>query len=263
MTRIVDLRGQVEIDEDPPRGSDVEVVHVPVLDHFDEETWDEIRALSEAGRRTCRGDRARLPAFPGAVPAELRAARSRRSPRRRGRSSSTATAARTAPGSSRPILLRLAGVPAEVIAEDYALERTPARAAASPMDRRRPGRSRARADRTDHGHARRCDEGRPRLPRPQVRGRRSVPARRRPRARCARGGPVAPPVRDEADRKGGRAASGPGARRGRDAEGLRVLAIFGPTASGKSAVAEAVARQIPADAGLPPTRRSSTAACRS
>ena len=54
-------------------------------------------------------------------------------------------------------------------------------------------------------------------------------------------------MRDEADRKGGRAASGPGARRGRDAEGLRVLAIFGPTASGKSAVAEAVARQIPAD----------------
>ena len=44
---------------------------------------------------------------------------------------------------------------------------------------------------------------------------------------------------------------------------MTVLAIFGPTASGKSAVAEAIARRIPADAGLPPTRRSSTAACRS
>jgi hypothetical protein len=48
VTRIVDLRGQVEIDDDPPRGVDVEVVHVPVLDHFDEAMWEEIRVLSSS-----------------------------------------------------------------------------------------------------------------------------------------------------------------------------------------------------------------------
>ena len=49
VTRIVDLRGQSRDRRAIRRAArDVEVVHVPVLDHFDEETWDEIRALSEA-----------------------------------------------------------------------------------------------------------------------------------------------------------------------------------------------------------------------
>jgi tRNA dimethylallyltransferase len=54
-------------------------------------------------------------------------------------------------------------------------------------------------------------------------------------------------VRDEAEPKGRSAAVGLGARRWRDADGVSVLAIFGPTASGKSAIAESIARQIPAD----------------
>lgn len=54
-------------------------------------------------------------------------------------------------------------------------------------------------------------------------------------------------MRDEAEEKGGSAAGGLRTRRSRVVEGVGVLAIFGPTASGKSAVAEAIARQIPAD----------------
>lgn len=48
VTRIVDLREQFEVDNDPPRDLDVEVVHIPVLDHYDEERWLEVQAASEA-----------------------------------------------------------------------------------------------------------------------------------------------------------------------------------------------------------------------
>ena len=48
VTRIVDLREQFEIDNDPPRDLDVEVVHIPVLDHYDEERWLEIQEASAA-----------------------------------------------------------------------------------------------------------------------------------------------------------------------------------------------------------------------
>jgi protein-tyrosine phosphatase len=120
VTRIVDLRGQVEIDEDPPRGSDVEVVHVPVLDHFDEETWEEIRALSEAATshaaatelvylrfvEQCR------PSFASAVEAVATAP---------GPVVVHCYGGKDRTGLVAAILLRLAGVPAEVIAEDYAL----------------------------------------------------------------------------------------------------------------------------------------------
>jgi len=54
-------------------------------------------------------------------------------------------------------------------------------------------------------------------------------------------------MRSDAERHGGSHAVYIGARRDRDAEGVGVLAIFGPTASGKSAVAESIARLIRAD----------------
>jgi len=54
-------------------------------------------------------------------------------------------------------------------------------------------------------------------------------------------------MRNDAERHGGSHAVYIGARRDRDAEGVGVLAIFGPTASGKSAVAESIARLIRAD----------------
>ncbi len=120
VTRIVDLRAQVEIDEDPPRGSDVEVVHVPVLDHFDEESWEEIRALSEAAPshaaatelvylrflEHCR------PSFVKAVEAVATAP---------GPVVFHCHGGKDRTGLVAAILLRLAGVPVEVIVEDYAL----------------------------------------------------------------------------------------------------------------------------------------------
>jgi protein-tyrosine phosphatase len=120
VTRIVDLRAQVEIDEDPPRGSDVEVVHVPVLDHFDEETWEEIRLLSEAApSHAAATELVYLRFLEHCRPSFVRAVE----------------AVATAPGPVvfhcyggkdrtglvAAILLRLAGVPVDVIAEDYAL----------------------------------------------------------------------------------------------------------------------------------------------
>jgi protein-tyrosine phosphatase len=120
VTRIVDLRGQDEIDEDPPRGVDVEVVHVPVLDHFDEEAWEEIRALSEAApSHAAATELVYLRFLEHCRPSLVRAV----------------DAVATAPGPAvfhchggkdrtgvvAAILLRLAGVPVEVIADDYAL----------------------------------------------------------------------------------------------------------------------------------------------
>ncbi|HEY7693928.1 MAG TPA: tyrosine-protein phosphatase [Gaiellaceae bacterium] len=120
IARIVDLRGQVEIDEDPPRDFAVEVVHVPVLDHFDEEAWEDIRTLSAAARshaaateqvylrflEHCRPSFARAVAAvadaPGPVVFHCYSGKDRT-------------------GLVAAILLRLAGVPVEVIAEDYAL----------------------------------------------------------------------------------------------------------------------------------------------
>jgi len=120
VTRIVDLRSQVEIDEDPPRGVDVEVVHVPVLDHFDEESWEEIRALSEAAPshaaatelvylrflEHCR------PSFVTAVEAVATAP---------GLVVFNCHGGKDRTGLVAAILLRLAGVSVDVIADDYAL----------------------------------------------------------------------------------------------------------------------------------------------
>jgi protein-tyrosine phosphatase len=120
VTRIVDLRAQVEIDEDPPRGTDVEVMHVPVLDHFDEETWEEIRVLSEAAPSHAAAtelvylrflDHCR-PSFVRAVEAVATAP---------GLVVFHCYAGKDRTGLVAAILLRLAGVPVEVIAEDYAL----------------------------------------------------------------------------------------------------------------------------------------------
>jgi protein-tyrosine phosphatase len=120
VTRIVDLRSQIEIDEDPPRGVDVEVVHVPVLDHFDEENWAEIRALSEAAPshaaatelvylrflEHCR------PSFVTAVEAVATAP---------GPVVFHCHGGKDRTGLVAAILLRLAGVSVDVIADDYAL----------------------------------------------------------------------------------------------------------------------------------------------
>jgi protein-tyrosine phosphatase len=43
VTRIVDLRWQTELDEDPPRDLDIDVVHVSLLGEFDPDFEDDIR----------------------------------------------------------------------------------------------------------------------------------------------------------------------------------------------------------------------------
>ena len=120
VSRIVDLREGFEQAADPPRELAVEVVHVPILDRFDEAGWAEIEALSctapthaEAQRLVylrfldhCR------PRFVQAVAAVAEA--------------NGAVVVHCHGGKDRTglvvaLLLRLAGVPVEAIAEDYAL----------------------------------------------------------------------------------------------------------------------------------------------
>jgi protein-tyrosine phosphatase len=120
VTRIVDLRAQIEIDDDPPRELDVEVVHVPVLDHFDEDSWEEIRVISEgAPSHAAATELVYLRFLEHCRPSFIEAV----------------AAIATAPGPVvfhchggkdrtglvAAIFLRLAGVPVDVIAEDYAL----------------------------------------------------------------------------------------------------------------------------------------------
>jgi len=120
VTRIVDLRGDWEIDDEPPRDLDIEVVHVPVLDHFDEDSWEEIRLLAEGAPSHAAAtqqvylrflDRCR-PSFVEAVAAVASAP---------GPVVFHCLAGKDRTGLVAAILLRLARVPVEVIAEDYAL----------------------------------------------------------------------------------------------------------------------------------------------
>jgi protein-tyrosine phosphatase len=48
VSRIVDLRFRTELEADPPRELDVDVVHVPLLPEPDAPEWDEIDAVGEA-----------------------------------------------------------------------------------------------------------------------------------------------------------------------------------------------------------------------
>lgn len=119
--RIVDLRLKSELDEDPPRELAVEVVHVPILDRFDEATWPEIEALSDGAPTHAEAQRlvylqfldrcrsrfveavaAVAEAPPGAVVVHCHGGKDRT-------------------GLVVALLLRLAGVSVDAIAEDYAL----------------------------------------------------------------------------------------------------------------------------------------------
>ncbi len=120
VTRIVDLREQFEIDSDPPRELEVEVVHVPILDRFDEDTWKEIQALSDRAESHAAAtelvylrflDHCR-PRFVEAVAAVAGAP---------GRVVFHCHGGKDRTGLLAAMLLRLAGVPIETIAEDYAL----------------------------------------------------------------------------------------------------------------------------------------------
>jgi protein tyrosine/serine phosphatase len=55
VSRIVDLRVDSELADDPPRDMDVEVVHVSVLPEFDSEEWAEIDAIGDAAPDVATG----------------------------------------------------------------------------------------------------------------------------------------------------------------------------------------------------------------
>jgi protein-tyrosine phosphatase len=55
VSRIVDLRVDSELADDPPRDLDVDVVHVSVLPDFDSEQWAEIDAIGDAEPDTATG----------------------------------------------------------------------------------------------------------------------------------------------------------------------------------------------------------------
>ncbi|HKP17677.1 MAG TPA: tyrosine-protein phosphatase [Gaiellaceae bacterium] len=119
VTRIVDLREQFEIDGDLPRELEVEVVHVPVFDRLDEQIWEEIQVASEAAPSHAAATEfvylrflehcrprfvdavAAVAQSPGAVVVHCHGGKDRT-------------------GLVVALLLRLAGVPVETIAEDYA-----------------------------------------------------------------------------------------------------------------------------------------------
>ena len=121
ITRIVDLRQEIELVDDPPRELPVEVVRVPVLDPFDEAAWLEIQELSDGA--ATHADAQRLvylrflehcrQRFVEAVAAVAEA--------RAGAVVIHCHGGKDRTGLVVALLLRLAGVSGAVIAEDYAL----------------------------------------------------------------------------------------------------------------------------------------------
>jgi protein tyrosine/serine phosphatase len=122
VTRIVDLREQFEIDDDPPRELDVQVVHVPVFDGVDEAGWAEIERISVAAPSHSAATEAVYlrflehcrPRFVDAVAAVAGAPRD-------GAAVVHCHAGKDRTGLVVGLLLRLANVPVQTIAEDYAL----------------------------------------------------------------------------------------------------------------------------------------------
>lgn len=114
---IVDLRSSGELAQDPPRDVPVDVVHVPVLPEPDDPVWEEIDAAADAGRETeffyvealrRWGDR-----FGAAVAAVAHADGGPVVVHCQGGKDRTGLVA--------ALLLRLAGVSEQDVAEDYAL----------------------------------------------------------------------------------------------------------------------------------------------
>ena len=158
--RIVDLRDQVEIDDDPPR---------------DLGRRGRARARARPLRRGDAGRRSR-PRRSRAHRTQRRPSsstcgswsiagraswrRSRRSPRRRARSSFHCHGGKDRTGLVAALLLRLAGVPVEVDRRRLRAQPQCASSRGTTGGSPTPRTSRAGADRTDHGHARRRRCGR-------------------------------------------------------------------------------------------------------
>ena len=219
---------------------------MPVLDHFDEDDWEEIQARARRRRRRTRRRPSSSTCVSSSIAGRGSSRRSRRSRRAPGPVVFHCHGGKDRTGLVAALLLRLAGVPIEEIAEDYALSGDPARAAArrSGSPRPRSDEERARIERIAR-HARRRDA------RPC--SSRSTGEYGGVERYLLDGGlsPDAEPLAAAALRELRGATAGVH----RDLRADRV--------SGKSAVAEAIARQDPGRARSRPTRRSSTAGCRS
>jgi hypothetical protein len=110
---IVDLRDPVELQDDPPRRLDVELVHVPLVDFSDGAFWEPLRGRYDP-LAFYRAALARWPErFAEAVEAVARA--------REGCVLVHCFVGRDRTGLIAALLLSVAGVPPEAIAADYAL----------------------------------------------------------------------------------------------------------------------------------------------
>jgi protein-tyrosine phosphatase len=120
ISRIVDLREGFEQSDDPPRELAVEVVHVPIFDRFDEEGWTEIEGLFRTAPTHADAQRVVYlrfldhcrPQFVLAVASVAEVT---------GPVVVHCHGGKDRTGLVVALLLRLAGVSAEAIAQDYAL----------------------------------------------------------------------------------------------------------------------------------------------
>jgi protein-tyrosine phosphatase len=121
VTRIVDLRQEVELADDPPRELPVEVVRVPIFDDFDEDAWHEIEALSDRAPTHAEAQRLVYLGFLEHCRARFVEAIAAVAEAPSGAVVIHCHGGKDRTGLVVALLLRLAGVPADAIAEDYAL----------------------------------------------------------------------------------------------------------------------------------------------
>ncbi len=263
--RIVDLRFRDELEADPPATIPVEVVHVPVLPDPASGDWPEIDAVGNAAPDDVSATRAVYLEFLHRYPKGFAQAVSAVASAPPGGVLVHCMAGKDRTGLVSALLLRIAGVSIDDVAADYAVSERNLLplwqgwfdAAEDDVERRRRLRiaatPAAAMSGVLHDLAREGGEG-------------GVPARGGRRRRGARRGSRAPPGVSVARlrlapvgetmfptspsynlRWGLPVPHAPSTAHVPTGWAMSVLAIFGPTASGKTAVAEALAERIPAE----------------
>jgi protein-tyrosine phosphatase len=130
--RIVDLRFHEELEADPPRDLEVEVVHVPVFPHPDTGAWIELDKLSAAAPDHATATRDVYLAVLMLLPECFAAAVAAVADAPRGAVVVHCTAGKDRTGLVTALLLRLAGVSIADIAADYAVSGANLRERARP-----------------------------------------------------------------------------------------------------------------------------------
>ena len=121
VTRIVDLRQDFEQAGDPPRELAVEVVHVPIFEELPEEAWTTVQELSETAPTHAESQRRVYLFFLERARVRFGAAIQAVATAPQGTVVVHCHAGKDRTGIVAALLLRLAGVPAAAIGEDYAL----------------------------------------------------------------------------------------------------------------------------------------------